>query len=158
MLPHRRRIVATRLDHPAAASRISDTRSQPLLRWGTSTTRRARDFTPEDFVRGDFALLDFIIQWQVIGVFAGFIDTDMGNTLFAGDKTSPAQVATKTLEGIRNGIDNVLSDAPSEQLWNAVRTNPAAVHAQMQAAWDEKNGTLPSVGRPGSTLVDILLN
>ncbi len=26
---------------------------------------------------------------QVIGVFAGFIDTDMGNTLFAGDKTSP---------------------------------------------------------------------
>ncbi len=76
---------------------------------------------------------------QVIGVYAGFIDTDMGNTLFAGDKTSPAQVAAKTLDGIRNGIDNVLSDAPSEQLWNAVRTNPVALHAQMQAAWDEKN-------------------
>jgi NAD(P)-dependent dehydrogenase (short-subunit alcohol dehydrogenase family) len=73
---------------------------------------------------------------QVIGVYAGFIDTDMGNALFAGEKTSPAQVAAKTLDGIRNGLDNVLSDASSERLWKAVRENPAELHAQMQAVWD----------------------
>lgn len=73
---------------------------------------------------------------QVIGVYAGFIDTDMGNALFAGDKTSPAQVAAKTLEGIEGAVDNVLCDASSERLWRAVRESPEKLHAEMQSVWD----------------------
>ncbi len=73
---------------------------------------------------------------RVIGVYAGFIDTDMGNTLSAGAKTSPLQVAQRTLEGIRNGTDIVLADDASARLWKAVRENPEQLHADMQALWD----------------------
>ena len=37
---------------------------------------------------------------HVIGVYTGFIDTDMGAALSSGPKTSPQQVARKTVQGI----------------------------------------------------------
>ena len=75
---------------------------------------------------------------QVVGVYAGFIDTDMGASLATGPKTSPQQVAQRTLEGIRNGTDNVLADARAESVWKAVRENPGKLHAEMQVAWDRR--------------------
>src|ERR1700733_15072840 len=75
---------------------------------------------------------------QVVGVYAGFIDTDMGAPLATGPKTSPQQVAQRTLEGIRNGTDDVLADARAESVWKAVRVNPGKLHAEMQAAWDRR--------------------
>jgi NAD(P)-dependent dehydrogenase (short-subunit alcohol dehydrogenase family) len=77
---------------------------------------------------------------QVIGVYAGFIATDMGNALSHGAKTPPEQVAEKTMEGIRKGIDHVLSDEPSERLWKASRQDPTSLHADMQALWDKAHG------------------
>jgi NAD(P)-dependent dehydrogenase (short-subunit alcohol dehydrogenase family) len=46
---------------------------------------------------------------RIIGVYAGFIDTDMGAALSNGPKTSPRQVAEKTVEGIRTGLDQVMA-------------------------------------------------
>jgi short-subunit dehydrogenase len=74
---------------------------------------------------------------QVVAVFAGFIDTDMA----AGVdriKTPPQQVAERTLAGIREGLNNVHADERSEEIWQAVRTGPAQLHAQMQQQWDER--------------------
>ena len=75
---------------------------------------------------------------HVIGVYAGLIDTDMGAALSSGLKTSPQQVAGKTVQGIRAGLDHVLADESAESVWQAVRQDPAKVHAEMQARWDQR--------------------
>jgi NAD(P)-dependent dehydrogenase (short-subunit alcohol dehydrogenase family) len=74
---------------------------------------------------------------QVVAVYAGFIDTDMAAG-FDREKTPPQQVAERTLDGIRNGLDDVHADERSEAIWQAVRTDSAGLHAQMQQQWDER--------------------
>jgi short-subunit dehydrogenase len=76
-------------------------------------------------------------QGTHVGVYAGFIDTDMGAALSSGPKTSPQQVARKTVQGIRAGLDHVLADERAESTWQAVRQDPAKLHAEMQARWDQ---------------------
>ena len=73
----------------------------------------------------------------VVGVHAGFIDTDMAAGFDSG-KTPPRQVAERTLDGIREGRNDVHADERSEEIWQAVRTDPAKLHAQMQQQWDER--------------------
>jgi NAD(P)-dependent dehydrogenase (short-subunit alcohol dehydrogenase family) len=74
---------------------------------------------------------------QVIGVYAGFIDTDMGAALSGGLMTRPSQVARKTVEGIYSNLDHVLADDRAESLWRTVREDPAKLHAEMLARWNE---------------------
>ena len=74
---------------------------------------------------------------QVVAIYAGFIDTDMAAG-FDREKTSPRQVAERTLAGIREGLNDVHADERSEAIWQAVRTDPAQLHAQMQQQWDER--------------------
>jgi NAD(P)-dependent dehydrogenase (short-subunit alcohol dehydrogenase family) len=74
---------------------------------------------------------------QVVAVYAGFIDTDMAAG-FDREKTPPQQVAERTLAGIRDGLDDVHADERSEAIWQAVRSDPAGLHAQMQQQWDER--------------------
>lgn len=74
---------------------------------------------------------------QVVAVYAGFIDTDMAAS-FDSEKTPPRQVAERTLDGIRNGLNDVHADERAEAIWQAVRTDPAGLHAQMQQQWDER--------------------
>jgi NAD(P)-dependent dehydrogenase (short-subunit alcohol dehydrogenase family) len=72
---------------------------------------------------------------QVIGVFSGYIDTDMaaGVTL---PKVSPRQVAERTLAAIREGRPQAYADERTEATRDAVRTDPEALHARIQALWD----------------------
>ena len=79
---------------------------------------------------------------HVIGVYAGFIDTDMGAALSSSPKTSPQQVARKTVQGIRAGLDHVLADREPESTWQAVRQDPAKLRAQMQARWDQHTASM----------------
>ncbi len=72
---------------------------------------------------------------HVVAVFAGFIDTDMAAG-FDREKTSPQQVAKSTLAGIREGLDEVHADERAKTIWQAARTDPAGLHAQMQQEWD----------------------
>jgi NAD(P)-dependent dehydrogenase (short-subunit alcohol dehydrogenase family) len=74
---------------------------------------------------------------QVVAVYAGFIDTDMAAG-FERKKTPPQQVAERTLAGIRDGLNDVHADERSEAIWQAVRSDPAGLHAQMQQQWDER--------------------
>jgi NAD(P)-dependent dehydrogenase (short-subunit alcohol dehydrogenase family) len=78
---------------------------------------------------------------HVVGVYAGFIDTDMAAELAGpgATKTSPRQVADRTLEGIANGIDHVRADARSEELWNLIRQEPGQVEQSMQQVWDHRS-------------------
>jgi NAD(P)-dependent dehydrogenase (short-subunit alcohol dehydrogenase family) len=77
---------------------------------------------------------------HVVAVYAGFIDTDMAADLAdpSEPKTSPRQVADRTLEGIAGGIDHVRADARSEELWNLIRREAREFEASMQHAWDHR--------------------
>ncbi|WP_413721239.1 SDR family oxidoreductase [Sodalis sp. RH24] len=75
---------------------------------------------------------------RVIGVYAGFIDTDMTAGIDAA-KVSPAQVAEQTLEGIRHDREHVLADKRARDVWDSLRRDPAAMEAQMQQLWDQRS-------------------
>jgi NAD(P)-dependent dehydrogenase (short-subunit alcohol dehydrogenase family) len=75
---------------------------------------------------------------RVVGVYAGFIDTDMASGINQS-KTSPQQVAERTLDGILSGKDHVLADKRAEDIWQATRSDPAQLAATMQLAWDQQN-------------------
>jgi NAD(P)-dependent dehydrogenase (short-subunit alcohol dehydrogenase family) len=73
---------------------------------------------------------------QVLGVYAGFIDTDMAAG-FDAPKTSPVQVAERTLEGIRAGWDHVFADDFARDIRAALDTDPAGIAAEIQRLWDQ---------------------
>jgi NAD(P)-dependent dehydrogenase (short-subunit alcohol dehydrogenase family) len=73
----------------------------------------------------------------VIGVYAGLIDTEMGAALSSGPKTSPRQVAEKTVQGIRSGMEHVVADDSAAILWQATRQDLIKKHTDMQALWDQ---------------------
>lgn len=72
---------------------------------------------------------------QVIGVFAGYIDTDMAANIDA-PKTSPQQVVDRTLVGIREGRAYVHADERAEAAWATTRTDPTPVLTMLQDYWD----------------------
>src|SRR5208337_2773407 len=73
---------------------------------------------------------------HVVGVYAGFIDTGMAAGV-GGRKTSPRQVAERTLDGLRTGQDHVLADDRARDIRAALQANPAALETGMQKAWEE---------------------
>ncbi len=74
---------------------------------------------------------------QVVGVYAGFVDTDMAAAI-KQPKITPQQVAERTLAGVRDGVDHVLADARAESVWAACRTDPAELERSMQSMWDRR--------------------
>ena len=72
---------------------------------------------------------------HVVGVHAGYIDTDMVVGIDV-KKTPPRQVAEKTLAGVLSGADHVHADERAEMIWQAMRQNPAELQAAMQVQWD----------------------
>ncbi len=74
---------------------------------------------------------------QVTGVYAGFIDTDMVVSIDE-PKTPPVQVATRAIGGLGAGEDHVLADAPAEQVWRDVRSDPRAFERSLQDVWDKR--------------------
>jgi NAD(P)-dependent dehydrogenase (short-subunit alcohol dehydrogenase family) len=76
---------------------------------------------------------------QVVAIHAGFIDTEMASFSTSPNKTPPRQVAERTLDGIRRGLDHVHADQRAEDVWHATRTDPAGYHALMQQQWDARS-------------------
>lgn len=71
----------------------------------------------------------------VVGIHAGFVDTDMA-AFVPGPKTPARQVVERTLQAIRHGEEQVLADARAEETWRNSRTDPAGLAARMQQVWD----------------------
>jgi NAD(P)-dependent dehydrogenase (short-subunit alcohol dehydrogenase family) len=72
----------------------------------------------------------------VIGVHAGFIDTQMVADL-AVPKVSPQTVAARTMEAIAQGHEEVLADARTQRVKAALATDPEAFYQQIQENWDK---------------------
>jgi NAD(P)-dependent dehydrogenase (short-subunit alcohol dehydrogenase family) len=56
---------------------------------------------------------------QVVGVHAGFIDTDMVSALDQ-PKTAPADIAARILDGLESGATEVLADAVTQDVKHAL--------------------------------------
>jgi NAD(P)-dependent dehydrogenase (short-subunit alcohol dehydrogenase family) len=76
----------------------------------------------------------------VVGVFAGFIDTDMARGIDA-PKSAPLAIAHRVIEGIEHGGEEVLADDRSRAVREAILRDPAAMRADMQRLWDVHRGT-----------------
>jgi NAD(P)-dependent dehydrogenase (short-subunit alcohol dehydrogenase family) len=74
---------------------------------------------------------------QVLGVYAGYIDTDMAANVEA-EKSTPREVAERSLEGVESGIDHVLADASAHETWRTRCAAPRELEQTMQAAWDAR--------------------
>jgi NAD(P)-dependent dehydrogenase (short-subunit alcohol dehydrogenase family) len=72
---------------------------------------------------------------RVVGVYAGYIDTDMAAHV-ASRKTSPAQVVERTLAGLESGVDRVFADERATYIDDRVRNDRAAFYAELQQGWD----------------------
>ncbi|HEX3936166.1 MAG TPA: SDR family oxidoreductase [Xanthobacteraceae bacterium] len=73
----------------------------------------------------------------VIGVYAGYIDTDMTAGLMA-PKSSPADIAARVLEGIASGTEDILADERSRAVFAELRKDDLAFDANMQKIWDSR--------------------
>jgi len=74
---------------------------------------------------------------RVIGVYAGYIDTDMTAGI-GGAKSSPAAIATTVLAGIEAGSEDILADERSRTVFAALRKDDRNFDAEMQKLWDSQ--------------------
>jgi NAD(P)-dependent dehydrogenase (short-subunit alcohol dehydrogenase family) len=73
---------------------------------------------------------------QVIGVYAGYIETDMTAGLQDTAKSSPAAVVARVLQGIEAGEEDILTDERSREVFAALRKDDRAFDADIQRVWD----------------------
>jgi len=71
----------------------------------------------------------------VMGVHAGFMDTDMADQAI-GPKVSTGVVAASIIEGISSDREEVLADQPSQNVKAMLASNRQAFYKQIQADWD----------------------
>jgi NAD(P)-dependent dehydrogenase (short-subunit alcohol dehydrogenase family) len=76
---------------------------------------------------------------QVVGVYAGYIDTDMTTGLSA-PKASPAAIANAILDGIENGDEEILADERARSVHARLRKDDTAFDADMQSVWNAYAG------------------
>jgi NAD(P)-dependent dehydrogenase (short-subunit alcohol dehydrogenase family) len=71
----------------------------------------------------------------VVGVHAGFIDTDMSATV-SGEKVSPEDVARQIVAALGADAEEVLADPTSEMVKAALPDDLATLYPAFQAQWD----------------------
>ena len=74
---------------------------------------------------------------QVVAVHVGLMDTDMTANLDTSEKASPGEVATKIIEGVRSGQEEVLADEYSAAAKAALARDKKAFYQSIQADWDK---------------------
>jgi NAD(P)-dependent dehydrogenase (short-subunit alcohol dehydrogenase family) len=73
---------------------------------------------------------------QVIGVYAGYIDTDMTADLSGEAKSTPGVIAACVLQGIEAGEEDILTDDRSRDVFAALRKDDRAFDTNVQKVWD----------------------
>jgi NAD(P)-dependent dehydrogenase (short-subunit alcohol dehydrogenase family) len=71
----------------------------------------------------------------VIGVYAGYIDTDMTAGI-NGPKSNAADIAAAAIKGIESGTEDVLADDRARSVHAELRKDDRAFDAEMQMLWD----------------------
>ena len=73
---------------------------------------------------------------HVVGVYAGYIDTDMASHV-TQPKASPRQVVERSLAGVKCGVDRVFADDRAIDVDRRVRTDRADFYAELQQRWED---------------------
>jgi NAD(P)-dependent dehydrogenase (short-subunit alcohol dehydrogenase family) len=73
----------------------------------------------------------------VVGVYAGYIDTDMTAGLTAS-KTRPQDIAARVLAGIEAGGEEILADERARSVHAELLKDSSAFDATMQRTWDQR--------------------
>lgn len=73
---------------------------------------------------------------HVMGVYAGFIDTDMAAHV-KQPKTDPRQVVERTLAGLASAEDRVMADDRAVYIRERIRTDREAFYEELQHSWDQ---------------------
>jgi NAD(P)-dependent dehydrogenase (short-subunit alcohol dehydrogenase family) len=71
----------------------------------------------------------------VVGVHAGFIDTDMSAAV-EDSKISPPEVAAQTLDAVEKGRPEVLTDDWTRHVKDSVATDRESLYPDIQRSWD----------------------
>ena len=79
----------------------------------------------------------------VVGVHAGYIDTDMVAGLDVA-KARPADVVARTLAAIEAGAEEVLADQRAIDIKAALKNDPGAVDALLASLWAQRAKTARS--------------
>jgi short-subunit dehydrogenase len=74
----------------------------------------------------------------VVGMFPGWVDTDMTARLKV-QKTPPDQIVAATIAAIAAGEEEVVPTSGAAQIKAALRDDPAFLEAAAQRMWDERN-------------------
>ena len=72
----------------------------------------------------------------VVGVYAGYIDTDMASGV-AVPKTSPDAIAARVLAGIENNSEEILADERAESVHSELLKNYGPFESNMQKIWED---------------------
>jgi NAD(P)-dependent dehydrogenase (short-subunit alcohol dehydrogenase family) len=103
-----------------------------LLFFGSYSASKAAELSLTNGVRIELRAQGTL----VVGVYAGFIDTDLGAHIDA-PKARPEDVAARTLEAIAADREKVLADQRSQEIKAALATDPRSLHRRMQQLWDD---------------------
>jgi NAD(P)-dependent dehydrogenase (short-subunit alcohol dehydrogenase family) len=71
----------------------------------------------------------------VVGVHAGFIDTDMADTV-EDAKISPSEVAKQTLDAVEKGQPEVSTDDWTRHVKESIATDQQSLYPDIQRSWD----------------------
>ena len=71
----------------------------------------------------------------VVGVHAGWIDTDMAATV-TEDKVSPSSVAAQALDAVQRGVEEVLADESTRHVKASLPNDLALLYPEIQKQWD----------------------
>ena len=71
----------------------------------------------------------------VVGVHAGWIDTDMAANV-PEDKISAGDVAAQTLDAVERGDEEVITDDATRQVKASLPTDQSSLYPEMQQRWD----------------------
>jgi NAD(P)-dependent dehydrogenase (short-subunit alcohol dehydrogenase family) len=74
---------------------------------------------------------------QVVGVYAGYIDTDMAAGIDQ-PKTPPRQIADRALDGVEQRQNHVHADARAEEVWRQSRESPEQLEKLQQLGWETR--------------------
>jgi len=75
----------------------------------------------------------------VVGVYAGYIDTDMAAGMWGAEnsaKSSPAEIAARVLAGLEAGTEEVLTDDRARGVHSALLKDARSFECELQRAWD----------------------
>jgi NAD(P)-dependent dehydrogenase (short-subunit alcohol dehydrogenase family) len=75
---------------------------------------------------------------RVIGVYAGYIDTDMAADIKNTPKSSAADIAARVIDGIEADAEDIFADKRSREVFDTLRREDRDFDAKIQTLWDSR--------------------